>query len=455
LCLAPAGAGPTAAVLSLDGATPRLVDEQMQNGVLVPTRGLGLLQSKGIRGDQNITISPSLTAPGHIAIATGSTAANNDVVSNTFHLVASPFPLTVSGFSAPIGGYPIGPPPAESPAVTAEPLWLALRAAGKSVVAATFPGADGIDVTIPGLSSSVIVQTHEERTVDYTVPFGAFGGVGAQGFSLKATDFGPAPDTTIEQLTKAGRTSFSPVLQKTSELEFFTVGGVTYHILVAALDTTDDGVVNYDTLVFWNRDDGIKPPPFALPSTGPAYVKVSDAHSGRFYLERSNNKAGAAFYVSFMAPDLSTVRLARYSANAIPRNAAVLPDVDDINIHVGFWAPQADFRIPERLSPGFGPFPDTELEAIYEDQVRTFVDYQTRVALRAIERNPDADLVMIYIEQPDGSEHQFLLRDPRQASNPRDPATIGANQDPAKRAREGGLLKTPYRGANEPESRQL
>ena len=100
-----ASAVPKVIVISLDGATPRLVDEQMQNGILSPTRGLGLLQSKGIRAIQNATISPSLTAPGHIAIATGSTAANNDVLSNTFHLVASPFTFNISGFAAPIGGY--------------------------------------------------------------------------------------------------------------------------------------------------------------------------------------------------------------------------------------------------------------------------------------------------------------------------------------------------------------
>jgi hypothetical protein len=87
--------------------------------------------------------------------------------------------------------------------------------------------------------------------------------------------------------------------------------------------------------------------------------------------------------------------------------------VDDINKNVGFWAPQPDFRIPERLSPGFLSFPDLELEAIYEDQVRTFTDYQTRLGVHAIERNPNADLVMIYFEQPDGSGHQFTLTDRR------------------------------------------
>jgi predicted AlkP superfamily pyrophosphatase or phosphodiesterase len=127
----------------------------------------------------------------------------------------------------------------------------------------------------------------------------------------------------------------------------------------------------------------------------------------------------------------------------------VLADVDDINNNVGFWAPQPDFRIPERLSPGFNNFDDLELEAIYEDQVRTFVDYQTRVGLRAIARDPDADLVMIYIEQPDGSSHQFLMVDPRQPSNPRDPASIGVHQDPAKRERYRKYLGIAYQAANE------
>ena len=42
---------------------------------------------------------------------------------------------------------------------------------------------------------------------------------------------------------------------------------------------------------------------------------------------------------------------------------------------------------------------------------------------------------MIYIEQPDGSGHQFTLTDPRQATDPTDPNSIGAGQNPAKVAR--------------------
>jgi len=439
-------ASPKVIVISLDGATPRLVNQYLASGVLPQNQGLGLLQNVGISAQQNVTITPSLTAPGHIAIATGSSAANNDVISNTFHLVASPFSSNISGFNAPIGGYGIDGP-AESTDPTAIPVWIPLRQNGKSVIAATFPGADGLNVTVPGLTNSPIIQPASERTVDYTVPFGAFAGVGGQGFTLTAADFSPAPGTIVSQLTAAGKTVFSPVLQKTTALETFTTGGVTYNIQVAALDTTNDNKVDYDTLVFFDANRGIQSGPFSLPSTGPAYVQ-NNGKSSLFYLEGSSNRAGTAFFVSQLAPDLSTVHIARYSANSIPRNSAVLSDIDDINNNVGFWIPQADFRFPERLNSGLSNFSDAELEAIYEDQVSSFVDYQTRVALRALSQKPDADLALIYIEQPDGSEHQFLITDPRQATDPTNPNSIGAGQDQAKITRYQTYLQTAYKVAN-------
>ena len=441
---------PKTILISLDGATPRLVQQYLQDGTLSADRGLGLLASQGLTANQNITVTPSLTAPGHIAIATGSTAANNDINANTFKLVASPFGASISGFNAPIGGYQISiDGAAETTQPTANPIWTTLRDSGLKVIAATFPGADGANITIPGVANSPIVQPASERTVDYTVPFGAFAGVAARGFSLTRSDFDTAPSLTQDQFASAGKQSYSPILETKAPVEKFTVGGVNYQIEVAALDTTDDGVVDYDTIAFFDAAQNIVSEPYITPSTGPAYVKFSDQKSSLFYLEGNSLKAGTAFYVSNLAPDLSTINFARYSANYIPRNPAVLSNVDDINNNVGFWAPQADFRIPERLSPGFEKFSDQELEAIYEDQVKGFVDYQTRVGLRAIQTNPDADLALIYIEQPDGSEHQFLITDPRQATNPRDPNSIGAGQDQTKIDRYQGYVKAAYQAADQ------
>ncbi|MDV2990970.1 MAG: hypothetical protein N4J56_000624 [Chroococcidiopsis sp. SAG 2025] len=446
---------PKIVLISLDGATPPLLDRYFATGVLDKHKGLGLLQSQGLVAKQNQTITPSLTAPAHIAIGTGSTAARNDINANSFHLVASPFKQNISGFAAPIGGYSVGiDGPLDDHTQTAESLWIALRNNGKKVIAATFPGADGLDIKIPGLTDSPVVQPASDRTVDYTVPFGAFGGVGARGFSFTAPDFSDAASEIIQQLTTAGRPSFSPVKVTTLETipasgsGSLTGGGGPYNLQVAAIDTSDDKVVNYDTLIIFDADRGIQPRASQPPATGSAYFKASDRTSSLFYFEDSTNKVGTSFYVTQLAPDLSQVRLARYSANYIPRNQAVLADVDDANNNVGFWVPQPDFRIPERISPGFDDFPDLELEAVYQDQVRTFVDYQTRIALRAIAQNPDADLVLTYIEQPDGSGHQFLITDPRQATDFRDPNSIVNNQDREKIERYQKYLRSAYREVN-------
>src|SRR5262245_61540536 len=186
-----ANATPKAIIMSLDGATPRIIDQLNDSGQLNPNEGFNLLRAKGFSAQQNVTIAPSLTAAAHIAIATGSIAAANDVVSNTFHLVASPFNFTISGFGAPIGGYLIDGP-AQSPVVTAVPLWQPLLENNKTVATATWPGGDGVNVTVPGINPSPIVQPAAERTVTYTVPFGSATAPFQKGFPLTAVSFNPA-----------------------------------------------------------------------------------------------------------------------------------------------------------------------------------------------------------------------------------------------------------------------
>jgi len=474
-CASGLAAPPRVILISLDGAKPALVDAYLKDGTLDATTGLGLLRSTGVWAQQNITAIPSLTAVSHIAIATGSTAANNNIPANTYHAVAQPISNTTSGFAGPIGGYrisPLGP----SPAVTAEPLWVKLRAAGKKIVTATWPGADGVDVTLAGTAGTPIVQSAvPTRTVDYTVPFGTFGGVGAQGFKKSAADFTADDGRVTAALAAAGRISYSPV-KVTGVLETFVCGDTTAHcsagssptaarpllfsIRAAAIDTSDDATVNYDTLVFFNSSAAtpIASGPFALPSTGPAYARAGGA-AAKFFFEGSGLRIGTTFVVSTLAPDLSLVRFSRSTLSYIPRHASTLQAADDINSNVGFWVPQADFRIAQRLGTGFDPgtFPDAhELDAIYREQVRSFVAYQTGIALRALEQSNGADLVMIYIEQPDGSGHQFTLTDPRQASDPRDNRSVGTSgnpagaigQDPARLAALDQNLRFAYQQAN-------
>ncbi len=344
----------------------------------------------GVVAEQNITVTPSVTAVAHIAIATAPRLSHNDIPRNTFHPVAATIGTSLSGFAAPIGGYqlnPLGP----APAPTAEPLWVQLRRAGKKVVTATWPGSDGADISISNTPSCTRRSTRgpgrDTDSITTPVPFGPSAGWGPQGFapSPRRASWPPMRAVT-DQLAAAGLLAqpgqgdrqrrsrrCSAPRRRPATCGTSNASGRTlrYDIKAAALDTTDDGIVNYDTLVFFEATAGIPPGPFALPSTGPAYAKLGGP-SAKFFFEGSGNKVGAAYFVSFLAPDLATVRFARYGANFIPRNAPVIAVVDDVNNNVGFWAPQPDFRIPERISPGFTAFPDLELEAMYHDQVTTF-----------------------------------------------------------------------------------
>src|SRR5262244_2386813 len=212
---------PKVVLISLDGAKPDLIQKYLDQGVLPRDGGLAKL-SRGVVARQNVTATPSLTAVSHIAIATGSTAVHNDIPSNTFHNVAAPITASVSGFAAAIGGYrinPLGP----SPDPTAEPLWVKLRAQGKKVVTATWPGGDGADIRI----NNVIVQAAQPiRVTDYAVPFGAFGGLGAVRFTLTAGSFTADPVVTA-QLQAAGHFSFSPVLVTATPIETFFCASTT------------------------------------------------------------------------------------------------------------------------------------------------------------------------------------------------------------------------------------
>ncbi len=205
-------------LISLDGAKPDFIQKFIDEGVLPRDGGLARLSRNGAVALQNVTASPSLTAVSHIEIATGSTAVHNDIPSNTFQAIVGPISSSLSGFAAPIGGYrlsPLGP----TPKTTAMPLWVQLRQQGRKVATATWPGGDGADISI---NSTVVQPAQPTRITDFTVPFGAFGGIGAQGFTLSRSDFVSDPAITTA-LQAAGKFSFSPVLVTSAPIETFLV----------------------------------------------------------------------------------------------------------------------------------------------------------------------------------------------------------------------------------------
>jgi predicted AlkP superfamily pyrophosphatase or phosphodiesterase len=458
---------PRVVLISTDGANPDVIDAFIRSGVLPADTGFGRLRRTGVSAGENVPATPSLTFGAHMTLATGSIPARHNISSNALHPVAGTVASTMSGTLAPIGGYSLNPlGPAAMP--SAEPLWVTLRKAGRTVVTTAWIGADGDEIRIGGIT---VQAPAPMRVADYSVPFGAFGGVAARGFTLRTSDFAPASTERTAQLAASGRRTYSTVLVTTRPIETIFCAptsaascGTTdasgrtlrYELMAGAIDSTDNQVVDYDTLIVFDARTGIHAGPFTAPSTGPAILPRGGS-SSPFFFEGSGSRVGTRFFVSTITPDLSNVHLVRYGAQFIPRNAAVLPFVDDINEHVGTWPPDPDFRITERLGQGFSAFDDLELEAIHRDQTTTFLEFATRMAQRAMSQNPRADLVMVYLDQPDAAGHQFLLTDSRQATNPTDATTVGtrgrpagaAGQEPAKIARYRRQMEFAYRAASD------
>src|SRR5262249_46554837 len=151
----------------------------------------------------------------------------------------------------------------------------------------------------------------------------------------------------------------TPMVKTTALQTLPVLGGATYTINVVAIDTTNDGVVNYDTLIFYDPNNGgILTPSSPPPNTGPAIVKASAQQSQSLLLVGSPNQSNVAYYVSTLAPDLSTVHIAQYTVTDIPTNANVQNSVNDINNNVGSWGHAPDFFFTERLFAGVANFAD-------------------------------------------------------------------------------------------------
>src|SRR5262249_4143976 len=141
-------------------------------------------------------------------------------------------------------------------------------------VTATFPGGDGLDVRVPGLAGSPIIQSSAKRTVDLTVPFGTATSPFQKGFQLNTPRLAAAPAQIVLDLAAAGHTSFNPMRQ--TSLESFTTFGMAYSIKAVALDTTNDKQVNYDKIVIYNDVVGqriLKPFTTTPLGTDPAIIK--------------------------------------------------------------------------------------------------------------------------------------------------------------------------------------
>lgn len=299
----------------------------------------------------------------HITHVTGALPRATGIVANEMLDPSRPFGTRLSGFDAPI---------------RAETLWQAARRQGKRVGVVCYPGADG-------------------KTPDRAADWGMI----YTGRALSKARFVKLPR---EAWTDAPQDVRSFSLPRSVRLEL----APTAHALVlVALDTTDDGRVDYD-LVEIEPEAG-----------NPAPVRPGDW----FAVEASGDEKRTGSWCKLLAlsPDLSETELyigALHANHAYPESFR-----RDLDENVGFWP-----GTPDLANAGaHSPHPE-----IYVEQADRLAAFLTRAQVWAI-RRADWDLLLLYQPIVDEIEHEFFLTDPAQAG-----------YTPERAARFGGYVEQAY-----------
>ena len=307
-----------------------------------------------------IPVDPTLTAVTHVSMATGATPSQTGIVSNVLHFPGTPPDEWKSGFDAEI---------------EVEPIWVAARRAGKRVGAITYPGLDG---------------TSPDRTGDfgliYTQP------VARSRFQeLGRSDFGI--DTDLSRLG-----SYSPIRAAVVAWEW-KMGPleVKSPVRLVALDSTNDGLENYDDFLIRHGDSEV---PVDDRGWFPLSSELSDAGTTSLF--------GAWSKVLRAEPDLSSVTL---YWGPVSRNVGYPESFRKmIDSEVGFWpGPPDEWAASQWITEKKGIDPAT-----FGEQVSRFSDFFTRATLLSMQRM-QWDLLLSYQPIVDEVGHQWNIVSERQA----------------------------------------
>ncbi len=363
----PASAPPARRVvlLSLDGFPAERHLENLRQGVYTDPDGMAAFAG-GYVVERAIPVDPPLTSPSHTSIATGAFPAVTGIVSNVFKLPGEPIDRETSGFRAPWG---------------AESLWQSFRRQGRRVGVLGFPGCD---------------DTAPSRTADF-------------GTTYVNTPFAPArmlrlaADRFATVTLPPGWTSASPARRAAFSV---TLSGeelpATATFTITALDNSDDGAPDYDTLVVDDDDDL-------------GNGTIARVHAGEWFPLRLRaphpdggwRTVGAWCLLQALPADLDGVTVYRggfYATEAYPRAFR-----EALETSAGFWPGPPDEGAVARRETGHDGITVAEMLA----QVRRFSEYFTACATTAVVRER-FDLLLLYQPIVDEVEHRFLLVDLRQ-----------------------------------------
>lgn len=314
----------------------------------LPTGAFRRLAARGFHAVRSVPPTPSLTAVSHITHVTGALPQATGIVANTMLDPTKPFGTTISGFFAPI---------------RAETLWQAARRQGKRVGVMLYPGADG---------------NGPERTADWMMTWPGDPIVPGRLHAVKADAWKPAtiPDAPL---------SFSPPRKATLPFE-----KTPHDFTLLALDSTDDGRVDYDRLLVFR-------------GSGELIRKVGVGDWFSVEVSSDEGRTGAWCKLLALAPDLAAAEI---YVGPLSRTTGAPQDwVRRLDEEIGFWPGMPD-------TDTFGA--DSVRPEVFLEQIDRLVDFLTRADLLAISRS-DWDLLLLYQPEVDETSHEFLLVDPGQS----------------------------------------
>jgi predicted AlkP superfamily pyrophosphatase or phosphodiesterase len=333
-------------LISLDGAGNDVLRDLYRQGLL-REGGFERFFRDGQVADGLVPVDPTLTSTSHISLATGFPPAATGIVANQFHPGGSPSSERANGFDAPIG---------------TETLWEAARRQGRKAGVLAWPGADA---------------KGERRTADWGLVYTNNAEQLPQVITLSRADWQAGSGSNISARVKVGNEKDGP----TQTLE------------LVAVDSTDDGQVNYDGVAVAG-----KPGP-----GGPLQV----GKWGQVTWTLADGLASSRLKLLSLAPDLSSARL---FVDGIFRTTAYGELAADLTRRGLAWPGPPDNA---GLSAGWQGKPGIDV-ATWTEQAEHMAAFLGE-ALRTAAARPDWDLLMGYFPVIDMAGHRLLLLDERQA----------------------------------------
>jgi predicted AlkP superfamily pyrophosphatase or phosphodiesterase len=238
-------------LLSVDGMRNDLTHQYMQEGALPHIQSIS---DSGITAEYSITVSPSLTAPSHAAMATGAVPSETGMVSNKWQNPDEPLASKENAFKE---------------SLDTPPLWTEVQKNGKVAATVLFPGANP--------------SAGEEGS--YSVYYGeTWASHSYEKLSFEPADhLGAMPE------------SFSPVMAASIPVKI--KGAADLNLYILAIDTIDDSERKYDTFILRGNEEPKKNTERTQNHEWGAFpIKINDENAGFWYKVKAGENLDETYF---------------------------------------------------------------------------------------------------------------------------------------------------------------